>query len=117
MSELTYLVIPADQSLPTVIRQCTFAGAYEVMRNTVGGYIELVSLKLADMFINEDGKLYELPVNPRATQLAWVDKAISYDDVIVGEAIVFGKANEVGDETGITPEFRSHLLRVLGGKA
>jgi len=117
MSEITYLIIPSDIQAPTIIRQCTFATSYEVMKETVGGYIELVSLKLADMFINEDGKMYDLPTNARATQLAWVDGAIAYDDTIVGDAIVFGKSNEVGDETGITPEFRSHLLRVLGGRA
>ena len=117
MSELTYLIIPAQPTASTIIRQCTFADAYEVMRGTVGGYIELVSLKMADMYINEDGKLHDLPVNSRATQLAWVDSAIHYDDTIVGDVIVFGKANQVGDETSITPEFRSHLLRVLGGRA
>jgi hypothetical protein len=39
------------------------------------------------------------------------------DDFIVGNAILFGLADERGDETSITPEIRSHMLRVLGGKA
>lgn len=117
MSEITYIIIPADSSAGTTIRQCTFADSYTVMRDTVGGFIELVSLRLADMFINEEGKLYDLPVNPRATRLAWTDRAISFDDVIVGDVIVFGKANADGDETSITPEFRTHMLNTLGGKA
>ena len=117
MSEITYLVIPADIKQPTFIRQCDFADSYEMMRETVGGYIELVSLHLADMFINEEGKLNGLPFNARATHLAWVDNSISRDDLIVGNAVVFGKSNQVGEETSITPEFRSHLLKTLGGKA
>jgi len=117
VSELTYLFIPADSKVSTSIRQCSFADAYEVMREKVDGYIELVRLKMADMYINENGKLDNLPVNSRATQLAWIDQAVGVDDFIVGNAILFGLADERGDETSITPEFRSHMLRVLGGKA
>jgi hypothetical protein len=117
VSELTYMIIPAHPHTPTRIGRCTFANAYELMRGTVGGYIELVSLKLADMYVNEEGKLQDCMANPRATQLAWVDGAISYEDYIAGDVVIFGKANEVGDETSITSEFRSHTLRVLGGKA
>lgn len=117
MSEITYMLIPADMKQSTKIGQCKFADTYQLMQSTVGGYIELVSLKLADMFINEEGKLQGLQPNPRATQLAWTDHAIGYDDMIVGNAIIFGKPNEVGEESSITPEFRSHTLRVLGGQA
>jgi hypothetical protein len=87
------------------------------MREKVDGYIELVRLKMADMYINEHGKVHDLPINSRATQLAWIDSAIRVDDIIFGNAILFGLADERGDETSITPEFRSHMLRVLGGKA
>jgi hypothetical protein len=117
MTELTYLVIPADPEASTSIKQCLFSEAYSVMRDTVGGYIELVRLQMADMYINENGKEQNLRVNARATQLAWVDRAMGVDDFIVGNAILFGRADERGDETSITPEFRSHMLRMLGGRA
>jgi hypothetical protein len=116
-SQLTYLVIPARLAEPTFIGQCPTSFTLPFMQKAVGGYIELVSLRLADMFINEEGKLQDLPVNVRATHLAWHNKAIAIDDVINGNSILFGKCDSEGNTTSITAEFRSHLIKVLGGHA
>lgn len=59
----------------------------EEVRAVVGGYVELVRLwdgRL--MLINEEGKLYGLPLNAEATRLFLVERD-SYD-VIVGDALV-----------------------------
>jgi len=115
--QLTYLVIPARLAESTFVGQCPTSFTLPFMQKAVGGYIELVSLQRADMFINEEGKLLDLPVNVRATILAWKDGAISEHDVINGNSIMFGKCDSEGNATSITAEFRSHLIKVLGGHA
>jgi hypothetical protein len=116
-TELTYMIIPARLGVASSVSQCSFAEGYNTMRTTVGGYIERVSLELADMYINEDGKMHNLPANVRATWLAWHEQSIAPNDFIVGDAILFGKADEYGNETSITPELRTHIIKVLKGAA
>lgn len=54
----------------------------------VGGYIELVrTISGKVMFVNEDGKRLELPVNRKATELA----RVAPGDWIVGNAIICEK--------------------------
>ena len=63
----------------------------------VGGWVENITLLLdgTSMFINEEGKLNGLPLNPVAT--AMVEKFIPgfiKQDVIVGTAVILGANNE-----------------------
>ena len=63
----------------------------------VGGYVEGITFPNGDyLIINEEGKVYNLPLNPEATTL-WratftKDKyAYGYDDFVVGPAILIKK--------------------------
>ena len=63
----------------------------------VGGYVEGITFPNGDyLIINEEGKVYNLPLNPEATTL-WratftEDKyAYGYDDFVVGPAILIKK--------------------------
>ena len=59
----------------------------EELQTFVGGYIELVKLNREEiMVVNEDGKLYNLPVNIIATTI--YQKVIPSKDVIVGDVII-----------------------------
>ena len=73
------------------------------LQAVVGGYIEAVYLRAEDgerivMFVNEDGKRLDLPVNLRATQLAHAQHAIGPDDWIVGDVVLCSWAEAGGDE-------------------
>jgi len=59
----------------------------EEMQKIVGGYIQVVPLKwTGDYFIlNEEGKLKDLPINERATEL-WT-ACYGHTDIIVGDVI------------------------------
>lgn len=60
------------------------------LQAVVGGYIELVRLSRGrDMWINEEGKLNELPINLAATKL-W-HEVYGPNDIIVGDVMVTGK--------------------------
>ena len=57
----------------------------EELKNIVGGYIEIVPLESGEiMIVNEEGKLYHLPVNMQATHL------YGYE-IIVGDVLVCDK--------------------------
>ena len=62
----------------------------EELQQAVGGYIEIVPIdKEFDMVVNEEGKLYGLPVNEQATRLY---RRVRYtDDVIVGDVVLCNK--------------------------
>jgi hypothetical protein len=60
----------------------------------VGGNIEVLSLNADKMLIfNEEGKIYELPYNEEATQIAYEHDVLFYGDYISGNALLLeGKA-------------------------
>ena len=64
------------------------------MQEFVGGNIEVLSLNANKMIIfNEEGKVYELPFNEEATQIAYEHDALYYGDYISGNALLLeGKA-------------------------
>jgi hypothetical protein len=56
------------------------------LQSIVGGYIETVFLnETTVMVVNEDGKLDELPINIRATEII---RQAGITDTIVGDALV-----------------------------
>jgi hypothetical protein len=69
----------------------------EEMQRMVGGHIE--ALRLGDgtiLWLNEEGKLYGLPFNPIANELAHLGSDIALDDYVVGNAIL-ATAEESGE--------------------
>lgn len=60
----------------------------EGMQRVVGGWIEIVPTHDGkDMVINEEGKLKDLPLNEKATEMA----RIFAEDYIVGDVIIAEK--------------------------
>lgn len=70
----------------------------ESLQAVVGGYIEGFDLaENANCYINEEGKIDNLPINELATRLCHERQAIMPNDFIVGPMIVYGPVDE---ETG-----------------
>jgi uncharacterized protein DUF3846 len=63
----------------------------------VGGYIELVYLDDGVMYVNEEGKLLDLPYNAIATEVSSL-----VFDVIMGDALVLGPGDDEGNDTPVT---------------
>lgn len=62
-----------------------------------GGWLEAVTLGEGAMaYVDEEGKLKDLPYNDKATQFCHENRFIFSDDFIVGTFIIFGTLNEVG---------------------
>lgn len=65
------------------------------LQKAVGGYIELVVLSGDTvMYLNEEGKIYDLPINEEATKL-FREAHPNTNDYIVGNVIV-GSLKELG---------------------
>jgi hypothetical protein len=79
--------------------------SYEMLRNGVGGWIELVRLNNGvDMWVNEDGIAENLPYNATATAIYWSNFGFM-SGTIFGD-VVFTNSNDEGDTTGLTiPQF------------
>ncbi len=65
---------------------------YATLSNIVGGYIELVTVKISGvechMYIHEEGKLLNLPANGYATDVALSCNGIGGWDFIAGNAVI-----------------------------
>lgn len=92
-------LIPALAEPQEVLPHSGEAFTLQELQLFVGGYIEM--LRLGDgrvMFLNEDGKRENLPVNYRAT--AMMASRLRGDDYIVGTVIICTLAEAGGDGAG-----------------
>jgi small nuclear ribonucleoprotein (snRNP)-like protein len=117
---LTAIVIPADPDHPVRLEQLD-RNDLDAYRRLVGGNLEVINLErpMASLYLNEEGKLIELPLNPRATVLLWAhNSAFRGEDIIVGDAFIVGPPDRRGDDTTAPDElvqllFHTERYRVL----
>ena len=85
--------------------------SYPLLRDSVGGLIECVTLRdknFADLWLNEEGKLIDLPYNEVAT-LLWMD-LYGPTDVILGDVVITGAADDEGETLGLSDEEVQYFL-------
>lgn len=99
-NEIREVALPDGEDGLTMLR---------MLQESVGGYIEHMSLNGLDMYVNEEGLLYNLPYNPVAT---WLQSGEGYDGIIVGNVIVTG-SNDDGDTVGIPDDRRESLVQAI----
>lgn len=95
MSHLTVLVVPADEAEP--LYRTVIDGTLESYQGLVGGLIEAIGGQTDYRghpwhgYVNEEGKLQDLPVNPRATLLMRQLSGIFPWDYISGQLVLVGE--------------------------
>ena len=95
------LIIKTDGTKEVVL--FTEGSFLELAQKTVGGWIQLVRLgDRGDLYLNEEGKLDQLPQNPIATAL--YSDEYGLNDFIVGDVIITGGANSEGETVGLSDE-------------
>jgi hypothetical protein len=110
------VIVPADSQSPAQVVDAQLTLDY--LQGVVGGLIEAVHLDQvltdsgrrdvdATVFLNEEGKLIGLPVNPRATDLCALAIGGWVLDVICGDVIVVGPPGPEGEETPCPDEIVS----------
>jgi len=79
-----------------------FSADLEGMREAVGGgYIEGIGGDGWTGYCDEEGKINGLPLNIRATRLAWF-LGWPEDDVLCGPVVFLGPVDDEGEETDVT---------------
>ena len=107
---ITGIVIPHDADEPLVERKFDNLTDYQ---QAVGGYIEPAYIENPRMtiFANEEGKVYGLPVNERATCLWWLlSPEARSRDILVGNIVLIGSKRGRGTSTDIPSELIKLLM-------
>jgi len=85
---------------------------YDLLSSSVNGLVELVSIdRDVDMWLNEEGKLLNLPTNIIATIL-W-NKVFNNPDIIKGDIIITGGADDMGNSVGLSDESLTNILMAI----
>jgi hypothetical protein len=75
---------------------------YEDLRLACGGYIEALRMLDHSAYVNEEGKLMNLPYNRVATALCeHFGVGLMQDDYIVGNMVICGPCDGEGDDTEV----------------
>lgn len=88
-----------------------FLETLEDLQKAVGGYIEAIPLGSdSSAYINEEGKLRRLPLNPVATAIAHRKNSLRLNDFIVGPMVILGVPDEDGNDTDIPKSMICELM-------
>lgn len=83
------------------------------LQMAVGGLIEAKTLESGyTLIMNEDGKLMQLPINERATEI-WLANFPNFPDVIVGDVVIAGGYDDEGEQLGLDKDYADRLLEVF----
>ena len=85
-----------------------FGKSYELLSNAVGGMIECVSLKDADLWCNENGIAEGLELNMIASAI--YSEAFNASNPILGNVIITGSVDEEGETLGLTDKQVAYWL-------
>ena len=85
-----------------------FRKSYELLSNTVGGMIECVGLKDADLWCNENGIAEGLELNMIASAI--YSEAFNASNPILGNVIITGGVDDEGETLGLTDEQVAYWL-------
>lgn len=99
MTNNTAVIIRANGSIEQTT--LTAGDTYKTLSDAVGGYIECVTIENEiDMWVNEEGKLIDLPYNATATGFFWTSYGFM-SDVIMGDVILTGSNVDDGETVGL----------------
>ena len=84
---------------------------YEDLRAACGGYIECLQMRGHSAYVNEEGKLMNLPYNRVATDLCeHFGVGLLPGDFIVGNMVICGPCDSEGDDTDVEPLMLQEVL-------
>ena len=110
---LSAVFIPSSGDFPTEINLLETTDGFRELQSRVGGYVQVIALRGQfagyELWLNEEGKLMNLPFNTVAT-LIW-EECYGRTDVVVGNAVITKGANARGVTPTMTP---AQVAKVLG---
>lgn len=86
---------------------------YELLSTALDGMVEVVSVSDdIDIWVNEEGKIRQMPNNAYAT-LLW-NRVFSTPDIIAGTMIITGGLDEMGETIGLSDDNVDYVLGLIG---
>ena len=85
-----------------------FGNSYQILSDAVGGMIECVGLKDADVWCNENGIAEGLSLNMIASAI--YSDAFNAGNAILGNVIITGSCDAEGETLGLTDEQVAYWL-------
>jgi len=85
------------------------------LQREVGGLIDIVAHKEADIVVNDEGRINDSPVNVRITHWVLNDSAMAREggagewSVLYGDVVVTGPADREGDSTAVDPKLVAYF--------
>ena len=97
-----------------VIDLDTVESELSTLQDAVGGWIQALDVVGGmSMYLNEEGKILGLPINPVGTAY-FVDTWGEGHDVINGDVVFTGLPDNEGETTGLTPEQLADVVDRVG---
>lgn len=113
MSAKQVIIITPEHEVS--VQQMPMADRYNFLSTAVAGWIQAVpladDLEGITLWVNEEGKLNNLPYNPLATIL-W-EMSYGFTDVICGTAVLTGGSDDEGETLPLTDEQVAKILAVV----
>ena len=87
--------------------------SYGMIKEAVDGYFDCIRIPSigVDMWVNDEGKILELDPNPFGTAL-WVHE-YGMTDIVMGNIIITGGADEEGETLGLTQDQINALFNAV----
>lgn len=109
--EMRALLIPADPTKPvSVIDLNAGPGSLKNLQGAVGGYVEVQAHAEGDLWLNEEGRLIDLPINVRANRFLLSDSQLAKEHevsergIMYGDVVMTGPPDREGDSTPVSQE-------------
>jgi hypothetical protein len=113
MNTKQVIVITAEHEVS--VQQMPVADEYNFLNTAVAGWIQAVplidDLEGITLWVNEEGKMANLPYNIKATYL-W-EQSYGFTDVIVGTAVLTGGSDDEGETLPLTDVQVAKVLELL----
>ena len=114
MSDIKALLINTDGSTERLTLPRDDSLRLEALQQHVGGLIDVVHMlrdngQCADGIINDEGKIFNLPVNELATAAMGPDDLLP-GDYIAGPMVVVGVVDDHGVETSIPEDLADEII-------
>jgi hypothetical protein len=105
----TGILIPVDESEEITVIE---VNDFEDYRRVIGGYFQVIDLENpeASLYMDEEGKIKQQPVNRRATLLLWAHRSVFRSrDVVCGPSILIGAPDGFGETQDVPDQLLSLL--------
>lgn len=123
-NDITALKFSPDGTVERIALPKDSAAQLRELQGITGGYIQGVYGWTGDpdttrsdvtFFVDEEGKLKNLPINTKATALWWtLDRTMVNIDYLCGVVVVTGGADSRGDTVSVPSEVVAEVERVEG---